>query len=350
MYLFRQRGRLTWQLRWWDGGRKRQVSTGTTDRAQAERVLATMRAAQDGRDSRRAIERLLTAMYGAGAGARVSLEAAIDEYLQAAPDTQRTRLVARYWQALVAWVRANREGISDLADIDAATCRAYAAALAQSGAAPGTQSNRIAACSVVYRQVAPLHGIDGDPWRGIGKSRRGVEEKRAITADEFRRLLAATAGTEYYGACLVAWYTGLRYGDCARLRWESIAGGVIDTAPAKTAARGIRIRVPLHPVLAKYLDGLPGAGAGAAGFVFPELARTYNTRTASNHAAQYRRAAGLPANITFHAIRHAFVSRLHAAGVPEDVRRRLVGHTSARTHDGYTHGLEQERRAVEGLE
>jgi hypothetical protein len=63
MYLYRQSGRLTWQIRWWAKGLKRQVSTGSPDRNDAERILLTMREATQGRADERRIETLLRAAF-----------------------------------------------------------------------------------------------------------------------------------------------------------------------------------------------------------------------------------------------------------------------------------------------
>jgi integrase len=41
--------------------------------------------------------------------------------------------------------------------------------------------------------------------------------------------------------------------------------------------------------------------------------------------------------LSFHALRHSFVSRLADAEVSPDVRKKFVGHSSDRVHDGYTH-------------
>ena len=41
--------------------------------------------------------------------------------------------------------------------------------------------------------------------------------------------------------------------------------------------------------------------------------------------------------LTFHSLRHSFSSLLANAGVPEELRMAMVGHTSRDTHKRYTH-------------
>ena len=53
---------------------------------------------------------------------------------------------------------------------------------------------------------------------------------------------------------------------------------------------------------------------------------------------------------TFHGLRHSFVSSLLNAGVPQDVRQRLAGHSTAAVHAIYSHHeLEALRSAVAKL-
>ena len=62
------------------------------------------------------------------------------------------------------------------------------------------------------------------------------------------------------------------------------------------------------------------------------------------------RAAGISHDgITFHSLRHTFVTRLADAGVPESVRRQLVGHSNAATHDRYDHSTDPARLAIDAL-
>ena len=53
--------------------------------------------------------------------------------------------------------------------------------------------------------------------------------------------------------------------------------------------------------------------------------------------------------LSFHCFRHTFVSRLAEAGVAQDVRMRLVGHTSMQNHQIYTHDDISARTAIDVL-
>jgi integrase len=55
-------------------------------------------------------------------------------------------------------------------------------------------------------------------------------------------------------------------------------------------------------------------------------------------------------SLSFHSLRHSFVSALANAGVASDIRQKLAGHSDARSHARYSHHeLEIMRAAVELL-
>ncbi len=110
--------------------------------------------------------------------------------------------------------------------------------------------------------------------------------------------------------------------------------------------------VPIHPALETYLIELPAVDNGEA-FVFPKLAgndtggrqglsRTFArimarakiegaiTRAGSNQGRTVR-------SLSFHSLRHSFSSAMANAGVSEEVRMKLAGHTTREMHSRYTH-------------
>lgn len=51
--------------------------------------------------------------------------------------------------------------------------------------------------------------------------------------------------------------------------------------------------------------------------------------------------------LTFHSLRHSFNSAMANAGIPQEVRMKLTGHSSAEMNKGYTHlDLDPLRAAV----
>jgi integrase len=61
-------------------------------------------------------------------------------------------------------------------------------------------------------------------------------------------------------------------------------------------------------------------------------------------------AAGLPL-LTFHDLRHMTATLLRRAGIPEEVRRAIIGHESSEVHIGYQHiSLDDKIAALERLQ
>lgn len=340
MYLFKQTGRLTWQIRWWANGVKRQTSTGTHDRAKAERVLQAMLQAARGQADEETVERLLRASFPGRKSAGLSLTDASDEYLSHRPANARTKLVLWRWRRFCQWVESHRPGVSTLQAIDAPVTRAFADSLTD--VASGTRASIVRACAALYRVVAPLHGIDADPWRSM---RLHIEKstRKGLSAAEVAALLRVTAG-EFRLAVLIGAYTGMRYGDVARLHWSEVVDGWVRKAPSKTAERGIRIDVPLHPCI---LAALPPR---TVGYVMPELASRYRFAHREGRFRAACAAAGITRpDVTFHSLRHTMATRLADAGVTEDIRMSILGHTDAETHAGYVHAEAAMRRAIDAM-
>ena len=97
-------------------------------------------------------------------------------------------------------------------------------------------------------------------------------------------------------------------------------------------------------------------GAADGAWVFPWRAahpQRHSLAGGDCRFADILRDAGIVANggerISFHCLRHTFVTRLAEAGVAQDVRMRLAGRTEASTSDLYTHDDAAARTAIAAL-
>jgi integrase len=145
------------------------------------------------------------------------------------------------------------------------------------------------------------------------------------------------------------------------MTWENVQpeDGVLVYQQQKT---GKKVTVPLHFHVIQHLDYL--STFGAHGFLCPKLA-TKGVSGKHGLSATFSRImekAGLdPGTVqgkgirkfnrrTFHSLRHSFNSALANAGVPEELRMKLTGHSSRPINRGYTH-LEMEtlKKAVSAM-
>ena len=172
--------------------------------------------------------------------------------------------------------------------------------------------------------------------------------REPFSLQEVSRLVAQAPG-DWRGAVLLGASSGLRLGDVANLKWESVdtEEGLLRIQTGKT---GAVVVLPIHPDFASWLSGRP-RGIGKAA-VFPELVakRTDGDNGLSHQFGLIVEKAGITRRIrervgkgrtvrskSFHSLRHTFVSQLANSGVASELRQRLVGHSDAGVHKKYTH-------------
>ena len=118
-----------------------------------------------------------------------------------------------------------------------------------------------------------------DPWDGIKTLNVKVDQvkHRDLTVDELRRIATAIADdAELRLLFALGFYTGLRFGDCALLRWENvdIQQGMMNVKPRKTANRYAEtLKTRLHPGLCALLANVPPSKR--TGYVIPGIAKAY---------------------------------------------------------------------------
>lgn len=197
----------------------------------------------------------------------------------------------------------------------------------------------------------------------------GAVERETFSPAEVAALIEAADTKDWKGVIRLAYFTGMRLGDCVNLRWRDVnlAGSVIVYVPRKTARRKSKaITVPMHPELEAELSAMTGADGSPEAFVFASLAgKTSAGRSglsmtfsrmmerAGVDSAVKREKSGKGRTVrarTFHALRHSFVTSLANAGVSFEHRKLLAGHVEDAMTANYTHDqTDQLRKSVEKL-
>jgi integrase len=179
--------------------------------------------------------------------------------------------------------------------------------------------------------------------------------RSAFTADQIKALVGAAEG-EWKTAIRLGRYTGCRIGDAVSMTWENIKlDGDVRTITYAQGKTGRTIVVPIHPDLESHLLALAGDDPTAP--LTPTLAkmevggRTGLSRQFKDIMTRARiddgriepeREDGQTtkgrafSKLSFHSLRHAFVSDLANAGVTEELRMKLSGHTTESSHQLYT--------------
>lgn len=185
-------------------------------------------------------------------------------------------------------------------------------------------------------------------------------ERETFTREEIRSLLDE-ASPDWKTAILIGYFVGSRLGDTIRLSWENV-----DRDMGRITYRQIKTKkevpVPLHPMVREHLQQI--AGDDPRGFLCPLLA-TAGVAGRNGASQQFMRLmdrAGVDrrsvqssknyrfSRLSFHSLRHSLASALTNAGISNDVRMKILGHSSVDVHQGYSHvQFEPLRAAIEAL-
>lgn len=344
------RGKVWW-MEWRTKNERVVRSTGfrVADRAKAQAVLDAYRLARSQKPKRSIVEGLLDTIYASASvqANELMLSSVWTCYLdwmlgkgrKVAHKTlvERRGLVERF----VGW--AVKRGVQAVRDVDVGLAREYVGYLRGQGLANKTLRNAATSLGSVWEAVGQLVGGLSNPWKAACPDKDGSSVRRgAFTAEEEKRVLAAAQelGHDWFLASLISRWTGLRYGDVARLDWSQVDLGrrCIDVKPSKTARHQVRVLLPIGDELLEELRKR-AKEVGAEGFVLPEHAINYPhpflPAVAFSRALE---AAGLDIKrYTFHSWRHTFRTRLAEAGVADDLAMRLGGWTNRAMASHYDH-------------
>lgn len=173
-------------------------------------------------------------------------------------------------------------------------------------------------------------GVNWLPWPILAKKgwpKITFKEKRAVTAEEHRKIVANEQNTErraYYECC---WHLGGAQTDVAHLTAEDIDwdNRIVSFCRRKTGSVSlIRIGSELELVL----KSLPRFGP-----LFPN----HQQLTEGHRAKEFWRACrrvGV-AGITLHSYRYAWAERAKVCGYPERFAQEALGHQSKAVHRAY---------------
>ena len=242
-----------WTVRVSVHGRRFSRSAGTRDRDKAEAFL----------------NRFLAPM-GLGA-VRLPLAEAWQRY-EMSPnrrDIAQTTLNSKrtVWMAFARWMEKHHVEIGDLAQVTEESVAEYLMQFRCNHSAT-TYNNHVCILREVFRVLADKAGVTHDPWAGVCLRSDDSVSRRELTLSEVERIYAeaAKAGPEWKLLVMTGIYTGLRLGDCCRLKWENVSleRTVIQVIPEKTKkhAHGRPVTIPIHPQL---LAELRMAGNGTMG-------------------------------------------------------------------------------------
>ena len=213
--------------------------------------------------------------------------------------------------------------------------------------------------------------LEKNPAKLVDLLKASAKQIRRPFTDEELRSVLAVCDIEWRGMVLVGFYTGLRLGDIASLKWGNldVEKWEIQVDTSKT---GRFQSIPAHSVLIDYFKSAMPSRPSRQAAVFPGInsihERDIHSGALSHQFTNILASAGLiekPTHkragsgrsgkrkqneLSFHCLRHTATSKLKRAGVSDAVARDLIGHESVAVSRQYTHmDSETKRRAIETM-
>lgn len=288
-----------------------------------------------------------------------TVAAFLREWMNGKELSQRPRTAARYRPVVEGFItslgpRAERP----LSAVSAQDVQRYVDARRRIGSAPGTVQVDGKILRTAFNRARRMGLIASNPCEAVELPARNSVERGTFTGPQVRMLVDAAEG-EWKTLILLAYFTGQRLMDCARLEWSAVdfTAGTVAFTQEKTTTKLV---VPMHDELREHLEAIAGTDHPEQ-FVMPGMAQQPGSGRNGLSSAFKRIAHKAGVDIqtvqgggtrmiskrTFHALRHSFTSALANAGVAPELRMKLTGHKSESVHAGYTHHeLETLRVAV----
>lgn len=346
-------------------GKRTQRSTGTTDRREAQRIANHFEdAATEGR------ERLLTEVR--------ARRVIADIYAMANRDTLPSTTIRDFFTS---WLKRKeleagekthiRYGVTlqqflkflgsradkDLTHLNSRDVSAFRDELALN-LTPSTVNTSLKILRAALNQAKRDGLVDlNEAERVTLLKSRSSSTRGPFSPEELRKILAV-ADEEWRGMILVGLYTGARLGDIAGLKWGNVdlkARRLVFHVSKTNKPHAVHLAEPLHRHLQSLAETddpkrplFPQAHADYAKNYFngllskrfhgilveaglAEPRKTQNTGT-GGVGVKHR-----VAKLSFHSLRHTFVSWLKDTGSSDAVARALAGHDSAIVNQKYTH-------------
>jgi integrase len=219
----------------------------------------------------------------------------------------------------------------------------------------GKSPNLIRSCqqviSTALSYLVTREELEYNPMQRVKAPHVKIREKGILKRKEIGTLTTAASGNpEARLAVLLGCLCGLRLGEVRGLCWEDIKDGAIKVRHNWQDAEGLKApkydsfrTVPLHKAIVPLLDRI---GRKESGLVFPgqdgrtpPCVATVNKRFVAELAS-----VGISAdemkrrNLTFHSLRHTFVTLCQVLGISTIETQAFAGHKHATQTAHYTHG------------
>ena len=371
-WIFKQAGSDNYWIGYRFNGKQFRASTGTPDKAQAERDLAKVRAMYEARKAGALHEDVYRTLTGTQNQGKDSLKLTTELWLNECNGDVAPKTVERYRDIVTGFCDFLKADDAKplLKDVQQDNVAEY---LRAKRARTSPQTARLARriLSGFFNYATENNKIPANPVpsaKSLKLTRRSAHDtqtRRAFTLRELKTLFDKCPNDFWKYMVLAGFFLGQRLGDLICLTWGAVdfKDKCIRFVQSKT---GKTVIVPLHPTLLNFLtDRKKSVGrVSAATPIWPEKAELYRRRGARAFSNEFYDEVLLPCGlvpsrdhkkikradtdtrkvneVSFHCLRHTFVSLLKISGASQSVAKELAGHSSDFMSDIYTHTPEAE--------
>ncbi|HEY3860863.1 MAG TPA: tyrosine-type recombinase/integrase [Verrucomicrobiae bacterium] len=350
-------------------GRQMKWSTKTTDRAQALQIAleleAVERKAQAGSLTTMQLRKVLNDVSERVNGDTLlapSVEDYLADWLKGIAARNSPATLERYGNTVKLFVKTlNGKAKKPVTAVTPKDVEDFLTSRLEGGVAPKTAIVDLKTLNTAFRRAEAFGTILKNPVSAIRPPKAESSERDVFTHEEVQKLLDAAPTLEWQTLIILGYFVGARLGDCVTMKWENVLPeqGVIVYHQQKT---GKRVTVPMHFHVIEHFNYL--STFGTSGHLCPKLAAK---GSGGKHGLSegFKRIvikAGIDPMVvqgkgtrnftrrTFHSLRHTFNSTLANAGVPQEVRKELTGHSSDAMNQRYTHlKVESLKKAMKAM-
>ena len=201
--------------------------------------------------------------------------------------------------------------------------------------------------AAAFEKAVQWELIKVNPFKKVKKPKPPESMPLYFSEKEFNALLSIIDERDFKELCVLALLTGLRLGEILSLRWNDVDSidkiiFVRNSDTFTTKSRRNRV-VPISEELYKLLTDRKENIRSESDFVFHDMkGNQLKEKTVSQKFKKYVRRAKLNDKLHFHSLRHSFATHLVKKGVPLFAIQKLLGHSTSKTTEIYSHLLPQQ--------
>jgi integrase len=198
------------------------------------------------------------------------------------------------------------------------------------------------ALRAIFQKAVQWNYLLENPFSKVSKPKTPELLPAYFTENDFRLLLSVVEDKDFRELCITALLTGMRQGELLALRWEDVDFGakvirVRNSETFITKTKKNRV-IPMSEELCRLLEQRKENVRVESSLVFHAPGGgPLKPGTVSAKFKRYVRAACLNDKLHFHSLRHSFATALVASGVSLFAVQKLLGHTTSKTTEIYSH-------------